>query len=87
MGVCNPASAHSKTRAEEDVGLMLPYGVTIYEKDGKIMLAEIKPTAVNVEAKIKQVIDSVCWKGSKNGKDDIYDSYNCINTVTGFFTL
>ncbi len=73
LGACNPANAHQAIEAEENIGLMLPCNVIIYEKNGKVVVAAIKPTAAmkmieneslnkiaeEVEAKIKRVIDSV----------------------------
>ena len=73
LGACNPASAHKAIEAEENIGLMLPCNVIVYEKDDKVVVAAIKPTAameminntelkkiaVEVEEKIKHAIDSI----------------------------
>jgi uncharacterized protein (DUF302 family) len=73
LGACNPANAHQAIKAEENIGLMLPCNVIVYEKDDKVVIAAIKPTtamqmidneplnkiATEVEAKIKRVIDSL----------------------------
>ena len=73
LGACNPAMAHQAIEAEENIGLMLPCNVIVYEKDGQTVVAAIKPTvamemitnaklswiAVDVEAKLKEVIDSI----------------------------
>jgi uncharacterized protein (DUF302 family) len=73
LGACNPANAHQAIEAEENIGLMLPCNVIVYEKDGKVIVAAIKPTiamkmikneplskiAEKVETKIKRVIDSI----------------------------
>jgi uncharacterized protein (DUF302 family) len=73
LGACNPANAHQAIEAEENIGLMLPCNVIVYEKDGKVIVAAIKPTiamkmikneplskiAEKVETKINRVIDSI----------------------------
>ena len=73
LGACHPPYAHKAILAEEDIGLMLPCNVVIYEKEGKTVLAVIKPSigmgmleneslkriAQEVESKLKQVFDSV----------------------------
>ena len=73
LGACSPPYAHKAILAEEDIGLMLPCNVVIYEKEGKTILAVIKPSigmgmleneslkriAQEVESKLKQVFDSV----------------------------
>jgi len=73
LGACNPPYAHKAILAEEDIGLMLPCNVLIYEKEGKTVLSIIKPSiamgmvenealkqiAIEVEAKLKEVFDSI----------------------------
>jgi uncharacterized protein (DUF302 family) len=73
LGACNPPYAHKAIQAEEDIGLLLPCNVVVYEKDGKTILVIIKPstamgmvdnpglkqTALEVETKLKQVFDSI----------------------------
>lgn len=73
LGACNPPYAHKAILAEEDIGLMLPCNVVIYEKEGKTILSVIKPSiamgmienealkqiATEVESKLKQVFDSI----------------------------
>jgi uncharacterized protein (DUF302 family) len=73
LGACNPANAHQAIEAEENIGLMLPCNVIVYEKNGKAVIAAIKPTiamemienealrkiAAEIEAEIKHVIDSI----------------------------
>ena len=73
IGACSPPYAHKAILAEEDIGLMLPCNVVIYEKEGKTVLAVIKPSigmgmleneslkriAQEVESKLKQVFDSM----------------------------
>jgi len=73
LGACNPARAHKAIEAEENIGLMLPCNVIVYEKDGKTVVSAIKPSiamkmidnpelsgiAADVESKLKQVIDNI----------------------------
>ena len=73
LGACNPPYAHKAILAEEDIGLMLPCNVVIYEKEGKTILSVIKPStamgmlenealkqiAQEVESKLKHVFDSI----------------------------
>lgn len=73
LGACSPSHAHKAILAEEDIGLMLPCNVLVYEKEGKTILSIIKPSASmgmidnealrqiaqEVEARLKQVFDSV----------------------------
>jgi uncharacterized protein (DUF302 family) len=73
LGACNPANAHQAILAEEDIGLMLPCNVIIYERSNKTVLSIIRPTvamqmianpalrsiAENVEVKLKRVFDAI----------------------------
>ena len=73
FGACNPPSAHQAILAEENIGLMLPCNVIIYERGNKIVLSIIRPTvamqmianpalrsiAENVEVKLQNVFDAV----------------------------
>jgi uncharacterized protein (DUF302 family) len=73
LGVCNPPSAYKALTVEENIGLMLPCNVIVYEKDGKTTVGTIRPTAMmkaignaalnavadEVEAKLKRVLDSI----------------------------
>jgi uncharacterized protein (DUF302 family) len=53
LGVCNPLSAYKAIVAEENIGLMLPCNVVVYEKGGKTALSVIRPTVA------MQMIDNV----------------------------
>ena len=73
LGACDPASAHKALLEEENIGLMLPCNVIVYESDGKTRVAAIRPTvamqmidnpdlrriAKDVERRLKHVIDSL----------------------------
>ena len=73
LGACNPSMAHKALQAEQDIGLMLPCNVIIYEKDGKVFVSGIKPSvamqmvendqlqdiANQVEEKMNKVIGNI----------------------------
>lgn len=73
LGACSPSHAHKAILEEEDIGLLLPCNVVVYEKDDRTALAVIKPStamgmvqnealkgiASEVEAKLKDAFDSV----------------------------
>ena len=73
LGACHPASALNAIEAEENIGLMLPCNVIVYEKDSKVAIAAIRPTAAmqmidneklikiaaDVETKLKKAFDSL----------------------------
>ncbi len=44
LGACNPPSAYKALQYEEDIGLMLPCNVVVYEKEGKTVVSIVKPT-------------------------------------------
>lgn len=72
FGACHPPSAYKSLTAEENIGLMLPCNVIVYEKEGNTVIAIIRPTiamqmidndellpvAQEVEEKLKKVFDS-----------------------------
>jgi uncharacterized protein (DUF302 family) len=73
LGACSPKHAHQALLAEENIGLMLPCNVVVYEKDSKTVVSVVKPTAMmsmldneklaeiggTVEGLLKQVFDAV----------------------------
>ena len=73
LGACNPPYAHKALLAEENIGLLLPCNVILYEKDDKTVLSVIKPTvamnvienptlkeiAETIESKLKRAFDSI----------------------------
>ena len=73
LGACSPTNAFKAILAEENIGLMLPCNVIVYEKGSKTVLSVIRPTvamqmidnvelqklADAVEGQLKKAFDSV----------------------------
>ncbi|MEN6317727.1 MAG: DUF302 domain-containing protein [Syntrophaceae bacterium] len=73
LGACNPPNAYKAIIAEENIGLMLPCNVIVYEKGGKTVLSVIRPAvamqmidnvelqklAEAVEGKLKKAFDAI----------------------------
>ena len=73
LGACNPPIAHRALLEEEDLGLLLPCNVIVYEKDGKTRVSifdpmvmtwimendNMKPIATEVQEKLQRVLKAV----------------------------
>jgi uncharacterized protein (DUF302 family) len=73
LGACNPPLAHKALQAEEEIGLLLPCNVIVYEKDGKSAVSvfdpslmskvveneNLTPIAEEVREKLQKVFDSI----------------------------
>ena len=73
LGACNPHFAHQTLQLEENIGLLLPCNVIVYEKDDETVVAAFNPMAMmqlignrsiekiakDVEARLKRAIDAV----------------------------
>jgi len=46
LGACNPPLAHRALQHEEELGLILPCNVIVYEKEGRTMVSAFDPTAM-----------------------------------------
>ena len=71
LGACNPPNAYKSLQAEIEIGLMLPCNVVVYRNDDNVFVSAVMPTivmgmidneslkdvAVNIENKLKKVID------------------------------
>ncbi len=43
LGACNPPIAHKALQIEEEIGLLLPCNVIVYEKNGKSVVSVFNP--------------------------------------------
>lgn len=73
LGACNPLNVYKAIFAEENIGLMLPCNVIVYEKGSKKVLSVMRPTTVvqvvdnaelqklaeAVEAQLKKAFDVI----------------------------
>jgi len=73
LGACNPPIAHKALLTEEELGLLLPCNVIIYEKDGGSIISvfnpmtmtelientDIGPIAGEVKEKLQRALDAV----------------------------
>lgn len=73
LGACNPPNAYQAILIEENIGLMLPCNVIVYEKGGRTVLSVIRPSVAmqmvdnvqlqkvseEVEGKLKKAFDAV----------------------------
>ncbi len=47
LGACNPPLAHKALLAEEEIGLLLPCNVIVYEKEGKSAVSVFDPSLMS----------------------------------------
>ena len=73
LGACNPPNAYKAILTEENIGLMLPCNVIVYEKGNKTVLSVVRPTAAmrmvdnaelqkvaeEVEGQLKKAFDAI----------------------------
>lgn len=74
LGVCNPARAYQALQTDEEIGLLLPCNVIVYERDdGSVIVSAQRPTvafavagnpaleplAQEVETTLKEVVDAL----------------------------
>jgi uncharacterized protein (DUF302 family) len=73
LGACNPPIAHRALQEEEQLGLLLPCNVIVYEKDGKTHVSifdpmvmtwilennQMKPIATEVQERLQRVLKAI----------------------------
>jgi uncharacterized protein (DUF302 family) len=73
IGACNPLIAHRALQEEEELGLLLPCNVIVYENDNKTCVSifdpmvmtwimendNIKPIATEVQEKLQRVLKAI----------------------------
>lgn len=73
LGACNPPIAHRALQEEEELGLLLPCNVIVYEKDNTTRVSifdpmvmtwilendQMKPIATEVQEKLQRVLEAV----------------------------
>lgn len=73
LGACNPPIAHKALQTEEELGLLLPCNVVVYEKDNKTVVSifdpmmmtklidndEMIPIATEVKERLQRVLEAV----------------------------
>lgn len=73
LGACNPPFAFKALQAEEEIGLLLPCNVIVYEQNGHTAVSifdpmvmtrildndAMKPVAEEVQARLKRVLEAV----------------------------
>jgi len=73
LGACNPSFAHEALQTEEEIGLLLPCNVIVYEKDNKTVVSafdpmvfatiidnpKVKEFALQVKLKLQKVLEAL----------------------------
>lgn len=73
LGACNPKLAHGALQVEEELGLLLPCNVIVYEKNDKTVVSvfdpmvmtavienpNMKPVAEEVKKKLHKVLEAI----------------------------
>jgi len=73
LGACNPPIAHKALQEEEELGLLLPCNVVVYEKDDKTRISifdpmvmtwivendQMKTIATEVQEKLQRVLKAI----------------------------
>ena len=73
LGACNPGLAHKALQMEEELGLLLPCNVIVYEKENKTVVSIfdprvlstivdndiLKPVAEEAKAKLVKVLEAI----------------------------
>jgi uncharacterized protein (DUF302 family) len=73
LGACNPPFAYQALQIVKEAGLMMPCNIVVYSEQGKTFVAcvmptvlmnliqndKLKPTAEQIESKLKKVVDRI----------------------------
>jgi uncharacterized protein (DUF302 family) len=62
LGACNPPFAYKALQTEEEIGLLLPCNVIVYEKNGKTVISMFDPMvmiAVLDDTKMRPIAEEV----------------------------
>ena len=62
LGACNPPFAHKALQTDEEIGLLLPCNVIVYEKEGKTAVSAFDPTVmmtVTGDERMRPIADEV----------------------------
>jgi uncharacterized protein (DUF302 family) len=73
LGACNPPIAHRALQEEEEIGLLLPCNVIVYEKEGKTRVSifdpmvmtwimendNMNPIATEVQERLQRVLKAI----------------------------
>ena len=73
LGACNPSFAHKALRAEDEIGVLLPCNVIVYEKNGNTHVSALDPlviqtlldnpvihsVAIEIQQRLQRVIEAV----------------------------
>jgi len=73
LGACNPPIAHKALQEEEELGLLLPCNVIVYEKEDKTRISifdpmvmtwiiendNMKPIATEVQERLQRVLNAI----------------------------
>jgi uncharacterized protein (DUF302 family) len=65
LGACNPSFAHQSLQAEEEIGLLLPCNVVVYEKNGGTVVGIFDPrvmTTLTDNAQLRTIASDVRTK-------------------------
>jgi uncharacterized protein (DUF302 family) len=73
LGACNPPNAYKAILTEENIGLMLPCNVIVYERNSKTVLSVTRPTVA------MQMVDNVkLQKVSEEAEGKLKKSFDAL---------
>lgn len=63
LGACNPPIAHKALQAEEEIGLLLPCNVIVYEKGDRTVVAAFDPNVITKLSHNPSIDNLACEMG------------------------